>query len=140
MTIEDYIAFLARGGTTTFVSRNPGIYGVNASSDPKPLCDLYGPPWDDFWERMIPRRGFSTAYRAYTRAVGVNVVGSAAVAASINAAMKNLCQNRRAPRRPGRSGQEKAFRQEERARDGRAAMTEYKTEAMAVREKAARLK
>ena len=104
------------------------------------LPNLYGPPWDDFWERMIPRPGFSTAYRAYTRAVGVNVVGSAAVAASINAAMKSLCQNRRAPRRPGRSGQEKAFRQEERARDGRAAMTEYKTEALAIREKAARLK
>jgi hypothetical protein len=40
MTIEDYIAFLARGGTTTFVSRNPGIYGVNAISDPKPLCRI----------------------------------------------------------------------------------------------------
>ena len=35
---------------------------------------------------------------------------------------------------------EKSFKQEERARDGREAMTEYRAEALATREKTARLK
>jgi hypothetical protein len=35
---------------------------------------------------------------------------------------------------------EQIFRKEERARDGRAAMTEYEVHAIAIREKAARLK
>lgn len=35
---------------------------------------------------------------------------------------------------------EKSFKKEERARDGRAAMTEYEAQALAVREKTARLK
>ena len=33
------------------------------------------------------------------RILGVNAVGSAAVAVSINAAMKGLCRNRRAPKK-----------------------------------------
>jgi hypothetical protein len=63
--------------------------------------------------------------------------------------MKGLCRNRRAEKEMmvknnSKEAQKKwaeaVFKKQERAQDGRAAMTEYETEAGATREKTARLK
>ena len=63
--------------------------------------------------------------------------------------MKGVCRNRRAEKEMmvknnSKEAQKKwaeaVFKKEERARDGRAAMAEYETEARATREKTARLK
>ena len=63
--------------------------------------------------------------------------------------MKGLCRNRRAEKEMmvknnSKEAQKKwadaVFKKEERARDGRAAMTEYEAQALATREKTVRLK
>jgi hypothetical protein len=104
------------------------------------LPNLYGPPWDDFWERMIPRPGLfhrvSCLYPC-SRCECCRFCGGSRFNQRRNE--KFVSEQTRAEEARKKRAR-KAFRQEERARDGRAAMTEYKTEALATRQKAARLK